>query len=237
MLGFQPAWLLHARPYRETSALAWLLTLDEGRTDVVVRGVRSQKSRYRALLQPFTPLQVSLRPGQGLRTLVGLESTAAPAWLQGEALVCGWYANELLGRLLPQGAPCQRVFRDYSLLINLLSDAEQREPALRRFELSVLDLLGAAPVWQDQMGLPLSESQAYVWQAERGFCPIVDAGQPNVLLGAALLAMAQDDWRSEATRQTAKRLTRMLLSPLLGERPLHSRQLWASLSQQQERTS
>lgn len=230
---YQPAWLLHSRPYRETSALAWLLTLEEGRVDAVVRGVRSRKSRYRALLQPFTPLQIRLKGHQELKTLIGLESTSAPHWFQGEALVCGLYANELISRLLLPGQPCSGVFRDYSLLLNLLANAEQREPALRRLELSLLEALGYAPNWQTVTGESLLADWYYAYQFGRGFVPqtvaVNSLSSPALYAGEHLLAIAEDDWQNPATRQTAKRLTRQLLQPLLGSKPLQSRQLFKQL--------
>jgi len=231
---YQPAWLLHARPYRETSALAWFLTLEEGRLDAVVRGVRGRKSRYRALLQPFTPLQICVKGRQDLKTLVGLESTSAPHSYQGEALVCGLYANEILSRLLMPSQACPRLFRDYSLLLHLLSDSEQRQPALRRFELSLLDALGYAPSWQTVTGEPLDADCYYAYQFGQGFIPQAEkavASNNNPLyFGQQLLAIADDTWQNSATRQTAKRLTRQLLQPLLGDQPLHSRRLFHQLA-------
>ncbi|WP_404419872.1 DNA repair protein RecO [Marinospirillum sp.] len=231
---YQLAWLLHARPYRETSSLAWLLTLEEGRVDAVVRGVRSRKSRYRALLQPFTPLQVRLKGHHELKTLVGLESTSAPHWFQGEALVCGLYANELISRLLLAGQPCQTLFRDYSLLLNLLADTQQREPALRRLELSLLEALGYAPSWQAVTGESLLPGWYYAYQFGQGFVPRPPGNHPEastaLYAGEQLLAIAADDWQNPATRKTAKRLTRQLLQPLLGNKPLQSRQLFQQLA-------
>lgn len=228
---FQPAWLLHSRPYLETSALAWLLTLDDGRLNAVVRGVRTKKSRYRALLQPFTPLQVRVKGHQELKTLVGLEATSAPHWLQGEALICGLYANELLSRLLLTGQACPTLFRDYSLLLQLLNNSEQREPALRRFELSLLDHLGYPLVFTDTQGNSLVKEGLYRWLPEQGFLAIQGIAEPNrsIYSGTYLLAIANDDWREKLTRQIAKHLTRQQLKPLLGSKPLHSRKLFLQL--------
>lgn len=228
---FQPAWLLHSRPYLETSALAWLLTLDDGRLNAVVRGVRTKKSRYRALLQPFTPLQVRVKGHQELKTLVGLEATSAPHWLQGEALICGLYANELLSRLLLTGQACPTLFRDYSLLLQLLNNSEQREPALRRFELSLLDHLGYPLVFTDKQGNSLVKEGLYRWLPEQGFLAIQGIAEPNrsIYSGTHLLAIANDDWREKLTRQIAKHLTRQQLKPLLGSKPLHSRKLFLQL--------
>ena len=227
---FQPAWLLHARPYRETSALAWLLTLETGRVDAVVRGVRTRKSRYRALLQPFTPLQVSLRGDHQLKTLVGLETTAVPYHYQGESLACAFYANELISRLLLPGQPCPALFRDYSVLLNLVASPEDREPALRRFELSLLDVLGAAPVWHTSEGESLQPGWYYAWQPEQGWCVVPrPAADSSIYAGEHLLDIAADSWEEAATRLAAKRLTRQLLQPFLGTRPLQSRALYQQL--------
>ncbi|WP_027847785.1 DNA repair protein RecO [Marinospirillum minutulum] len=228
---YQPAWLLHSRPYRETSALAWLLTLEDGRINAVVRGVRTKKSRYRPLLQPFTPLLVRLSGKQDLKTLVGLEATSAPHWLNGEALVCGLYANELLSRLLLTSQACPVLFRDYSLLLQLLSNADQREPALRRFELSLLDHLGYPLIFTDNLGQPLLEEGLYRWLPEQGFLAIKGVTEPTSVTytGASLLAIADDNWQLKLTRQTAKALTRQLLAPLLGTKPLLSRQLFLQM--------
>lgn len=228
---FQPAWLLHSRPYLETSALAWLLTLEDGRLNAVVRGVRTKKSRYRALLQPFTPLLIKVEGHQELKRLAGLEAISAPHWLTGEALICGLYANELLSRLLLAGNACPTLFRDYSLLLQLLNNPEQREPALRRFELSLLEHLGYPLVFTDTQGNLLAAEGLYRWLPEQGFLAIQCIAEPNanIYSGANLLAIAADDWRDKLTRQIAKHLTRQLLKPLLGAKPLHSRQLFLQL--------
>lgn len=228
---YQPAWLVHSRPYRETSALAWLLTLEDGRLNAVVRGVRTKNSRYRALLQPFTPLMVRISGNHELKTLIGLEATAAPHWLQGEALVCGLYANELLGRLLLNNQACPVLFRDYSLLLQLLNSSDQREPALRRFELSLLEHLGYPLVFSDTLGQPLQAHNLYRWLPEQGFLTVKGVANfnKNIYTGASLLAIAADDWQDKLTRLTAKSLTRLFLTPLLGSKPLQSRQLFLQM--------
>ena len=224
---YQAAWLLHSRPYRETSALAWFFSLEEGRVDAVVRGVRSRKSRYRALLQPFTPLQVRWQGEHSLKNLQGLEASSAPLSLTGEALFCGLYVNELLSRLLLPGHACPGVFREYSLVLNLLTSTDQLEPSLRRFELCLLDFLGAGPSWSTTAGEALTADCYYVWRREQGW-QACQPGQPQagIYSGVSLLAMAADNWQAATTRQAGKQLTRQFLKPLLGTKPLHSRQLF-----------
>ncbi|MFK7161110.1 DNA repair protein RecO [Marinospirillum sp. MEB164] len=227
------AWLLHQRPYRETSALAWFLTLDHGRVDLVVRGVRSRQSRYRALLQPFTPLHLSWRGRGQLTNLHLLEASGSPLWFHGEPLVCALYANELLSRLLPADLPCPAIFREYSLLLHLLTETEQREPALRRLELALLAFLDQDLPQTDRDGQPLRPEIFYSWVHEQGWQPVhqeASASTPLVLDGASLLAILKDDWRAPATRLAAKKWTRWRLQPLLGSRPLQSRALFYQLA-------
>lgn len=236
---FQPAWLLHSQPYGETSALAWFLTLEEGRINALVKGVRSNKSRYRALLQAFTPLQARFSGTTELHNLIGLESTTAPPNYQGASLICGLYANELLARLLLPKQACPQVFKDYSLLLQLLPNNQQREPALRRFEFSLLEFLGHPLVFHDLHGQALQPELLYSWVAQAGFKALINANnrpatpKHNSIYGHQLLAIQQDDWRCLGTLSAAKQLSRQLLAPLLGSKPLRSRQLFLSWQRHQ----
>lgn len=237
----QPAFLLHARPYRDTSAIGHFLTLSDGRVDALVRGVRGRRSRHRAFLQPFTPLLLGWRGRGELKTAQRFEHAGTPVWLSGEALACGWYANELLVRLLKPFLSDALLFREYALLLPLLTDIEQREPALRRFELTLLATLGVVPVPEDFV--QYDPESHYLWQDALGFTPIAqsqavskDSAWPYVS-GRLLYGIGQDDWRDPQMRREAKQLTRQLLTPLLGHKPLQSRQLLKGLLQRTSRHS
>ncbi len=116
----QPAFLLHKRPYRETSALVELLTLGHGRVRAVAQGVQRPGSRSRAQLQPFAPLHVTWVGEGELKRLRLMESRGAAALLVGEGLLCGLYANELLTRTLPVELPVADVFAFYTALLEAL---------------------------------------------------------------------------------------------------------------------
>jgi len=96
----QPAWVLHHRPFRDTSRILDILSLDHGRLSLVARGARSAKSKLRGYLRPFTPLQLSWVIRSDLGTLTGAEMNGAPITLTGDALLSGYYVNELLLYLL-----------------------------------------------------------------------------------------------------------------------------------------
>ncbi|ODC03765.1 DNA repair protein RecO [Terasakiispira papahanaumokuakeensis] len=229
----QPAFLLHARPYRDTSAIGHFLTLSDGRVDALVRGVRGRRSRHRAFLQPFTPLLLGWRGRGELKTAQRFEHAGTPVWLSGEALACGWYANELLVRLLKPFLSEALLFREYALLLPLLMDVEQREPALRRFELTLLATLGVVPMPDDFV--QYDPESDYLWQEGLGFTPMMphtafsqELVWPHVN-GRLLYHIGRDDWRDPQIRREAKQLTRQLLTPLLGNKPLQSRQLLQGL--------
>ena len=218
------AYLIHARPFQESSVIAELLTESGGRVDVVAKGVKRPKSDGRGLLQPFRPLLISWRGHSSLKTLQRLESPTMPLPLTGERLFSGLYLNELLQRLLPQEMPYPQVYGGYHAALLALARGDEVEPVLRRFELTLLDALGVGfSLSHDLQGLPLEAGVRYQLLSEQGLLPVAN----GPLTGDALLAMAAGDYRAPATRQQAKQLSRLALKPLLGNRPLHSRALFS----------
>ena len=97
----QPAYVLHSRAYKETSALVDFFT-PQGRVRAVLRRARGKGG---SLVRPFVPLEVELRGRSELKNVGRLDSMGIAAWLHGDALFSGLYLNELLMRLLPAEAP------------------------------------------------------------------------------------------------------------------------------------
>lgn len=142
LIQSQPAYLLHSRPYRDTSMLVDFITCDFGRVSAVARGVRSPKSKTRASLQPFIPLLINLSGKSELKTLVQVESRNNGFNLKHRALFAAMYLNELLVRLLHKQDADTEIYSLYEITLqNLLQHAEI-EPVLRVFELTLLELLG-----------------------------------------------------------------------------------------------
>ncbi|WP_417347420.1 DNA repair protein RecO [Ferrimonas sp.] len=221
--GWQSAYLLHARPYRERSQLITLLTEQEGKVAAVARTSGKQGGLMKAALQPFQPLKVSLA-GQGtLKTLKGAETLSLPVPLSGDKLYCGLYFNELAVRLLSELAQCTELFQAYHQCLLTLAAEEQHESVLRYFEWALLTHLGEAPALsRDVTGEPLAADCCYALVAEQGFVPV---GHDRGYLGAMLLALAQQQLAPEHLAQ-AKHLARTLLRPHLGNKPLRSRELF-----------
>lgn len=229
----EPAFLLHRRAYRETSALVDLLTLHHGRVRAVARGVQRPGSRSRQGLQPFTPLFVTWRGERELKRLTLMESRGQTALLVGEGLLCGLYANEIATRLLPIEMPAEEVFAFYTALMEALPLPAERALALRRYEWALLELLDATPRFTTPDGSPLDPHARYQFDApSRAFTP-AERG----LEGRTLRYIEQRRWHEIGLANTLKVLMRAALAPLLGSQTLRSRQLMLDLARRRHASS
>jgi len=227
----QPAWVLHLRPWRETSALVDLFTHEHGRIAAVARGVRGPRQQsLRAALQAFTPLRIGFHQSGELATLGAVEATGAPLPLAGDAVLAGLYLNELLLRLTPRGDPCAALFVRYSAALDELARGGALAWALRRFERDLLANLGYALAFDcDQHGAPLDPQAGYWVDPEQGVrrAPPTQAGDVR---GAALLALAHDLEPDAVSLRALRRLLRNHLSRLLDGKPLRSWDLLGELA-------
>lgn len=217
--GQQAAFVLHARPYRETSSLVDLFTLGEGRVSVVARGARKPGSQMRMSIQPFSLLSVSYRGRQELKTLLSAETTEFGKGLSGRALLCGLYANELIERLVYPSVAMPDLFLFYQYLLNELRSSENFEAALRTFEHQLLKDLGH---WTDLSRLP---APYYTYSPDQGLIAC-EASQPKAMTSQCLAQIEGDQYEDESARKVAKWLMRSMLNNLLGDKPLRSRALF-----------
>lgn len=218
----QSSFVLHQRPYRETSVLLDIFSYDYGRLSLMARGVRQQRSAWRGLLQPFFPLLLSWQGKTELMNLTAAETHANLVRLSGECLLIGFYLNELLMRLLHKHDPHPALFTLYHHTLISLQQEPFSQKTLRYFEKKLLDELG--------YGLGLSDDiQAeayYEFHPQHGLIR-QDAPMPEKnFSGKNLLAFFHEKLDDEHSLREAKRLTRLALSPLLGEKPLHSKKLF-----------
>jgi DNA repair protein RecO (recombination protein O) len=195
MLTFQqPAFVLHARAWRETSLLLECLTRDQGRLGVVARGVRGARARvHRSDLEPFQRLALDLSQRGELATLRAVEPDG-PTWrLRGNALLSGMYLNELLVRLCARQDPHPEVFDAYALTLGRLDAGEDPAWTLRRFERDLLDALGyALQLTSDAAnGCPLQGDAWYDYRADQGALACVSSTR-HAVSGEDLLSLAAD---------------------------------------------
>lgn len=229
-IDLQPAYVLHTRPFRDTSLLVDFLCLDHGRVRAVARGARRPASRLRGILQPFQPLLVSLVGRGELMTLRGVESSTTALTLGGTRLFSGLYLNELLTRLLGFREPHPALFRLYQQALLQLHEGRPVEAALRRFELELLGELGYGIdlCHEANGGRPLEATGWYMFDPAEGFeaVPGPDDAAARVFRGRDLLGLHRGELDDEAVRRAAKRLLRQALDVHLGDRPLSSRSLF-----------
>jgi DNA repair protein RecO (recombination protein O) len=229
----QPVFVLHTYPFKETSLVVELFTREFGRISAVAKGARRPRSAMRGMLQSFQPLLGAWSGKLELKTLHSLEWYAGLLMLQGEALMCGFYLNELLLRLLPREDPHEALFDEYAqTLISLSVTGNDSANILRRFELRLLQSLGyAVPLTHNiKNEMVLSEMQ-YYYVPEIGPVTVRHDYQENgvQLSGKTLIDMAQDDYSDIQTQQQSKYLMRLLVAHYLGDKPLHTRQLLMDL--------
>ena len=223
----QPAWLLHHRPFRDTSRILDLLSRDYGRVSVVARGSRSAKSKLKGILRPFMPLSVSWVARSDLGTLTGAEIGGEPVSLGGDALLSGYYLNELLLNLMHRHDPQPEIFEAYSATVAILAGTRDVAPQLRVFELELLRLLGyALDVEHDYASNEVLEPGArYEYRPAHGAARVGDRQGHMVFSGAELLAIAAGRFEDNATLVAANRLLRGVIAYHLDGKELKSRKV------------
>lgn len=217
------AYLLHSRPFSETSLIVELFTESHGRIAAVANGVKRKNNANKSILQPFRPLLVSWRGNGDLKTLIRIDSPTLALPLSRDFLYSGLYLNELSLRLLAKEVCQPQVYSAYHATLIALSKQNDLEVRLREFEIALLDELGhGASFSHDVDGGLLEPNWRYDYLPEQGFITRVN-GQ---FLGQALINIAKRDYCDKITKIQAKQYTRLALAPLLGNKPLHSRALF-----------
>ncbi|MEF8792205.1 DNA repair protein RecO [Thiohalorhabdus sp.] len=230
MTEAQNAYILHRRPYGETSLLVELFTEDVGRVGLVARGARRPR-KGATPLEPFRPLQVTWSGRGELPNLRGSEPLSSPLALRGEALYLAFYLNELLLRLCPRFDPYPLAYGAYQEALAGLASGGRDQP-LRAFEAGLLEELGLAPDWQQcaRCGRAVTASGAYAWEPELGLICGHCTTAKRPYSGQAVLGLqAEADHLGPEIRRQARDLMRAALAPYLGSRPLESRELLRAL--------
>jgi len=226
--GWQRAFVLHGRPYSETSLMLDLFTEGEGRVRILAKGARSRRSNLKGCLQPFTPLLVRWSGRGEVKTLRNAEAVSLALPLSGLMLYSGLYVNELLSRVLEQESNYSSLFFDYlHCLQNLAAATVTPEHALRQFELALLHYLGYGVDFLHCAGSgeEVSDDMTYRYREEKGFIASVVIDNTS-FTGRDLKALASREFPDALTLRAAKRFTRMALKPYLGGKPLKSRELF-----------
>lgn len=225
----EAAFILHRRPYRETSLLLDVFTLNQGRVGLVARGASRPKNPWKAQLQPFQPLLLSWLGRGDLKTLTDAESRPAPPLTGQNRLYCGFYLNELVQKLLPEHEPVPELFAAYLDALQRLRSGDDIEAGLRDFEQQLVTTLGYGFKWDwaTDLNQAVQPDQDYAFDPQQGVVASPGAGALlRHLPGQTLLAVAAGERDSPAARRLAKQTMRRLIDFLLQGRPVQSRRLF-----------
>lgn len=224
----EPAFVLHSYPFRETSLILDVFSRRHGRMAMVARGARRPRSSLRGVLMNFQPLLLSWFGKGEVRTMHSAEWQGGQPYLQGTALMCGFYLNELLLNLLARDDPHEQLFDYYRATLYRLANEADHAATLRCFEKHLLQELGYALVLDREAGgaRPIQPELCYRYVVEQG--ALADDGNDSAgfpVFGKTLLDMAADEYADPATAQQSKQLMRILLNHHLGGKILHTREL------------
>jgi DNA repair protein RecO (recombination protein O) len=220
-------YVLHQRPYRNTSLIVDCLTERYGRQSLVAQGARRSTSRQSAVLQPFRRVRFSwIRRGE-LGRLTHVEADADSLDIRGDALLAAFYLNELLLRLVPSGDHNDEIVSCYSICLDQLAETHNAARALRLFELELLDALGyRVDLDQDfRTGKPIESECDYVFEHEGGLTASNTDTKMETFSGTHLISLRERRLDESASLSSAKRLLGGILDVHLGGRPLKTRQV------------
>jgi DNA repair protein RecO (recombination protein O) len=229
----QPGFVLHSFPYKDTSLIVDVFTREHGRIGLVAKGAKRPHSALRGVLQTFQLLSVAWTGKSELRTLTGAEWVGGLLPLEKSALLCGFYLNELLVKLLARDDPHPALFDHYITTLNELAHGEAPPIVLRKFERALLKETGvAADLTRCTVErAPVLPEQSYVVDPERGPRPAMAEDTWPVVSGKTLLDMDREDYSDAATQAQSKFLMRFLLAHQLGGAPVKTRQILVDLMQ------
>jgi DNA repair protein RecO (recombination protein O) len=231
-MTLEPAYVLHATPYRETSLIVQFFTLNYGKVWMIARSARGSRSRFKGCLIPFAPLLLSATGKTDLLQLTAVEMNGAACFLQGNMLFNGIYLNELIVKLLLQRFdPYPKVFALYKETLSQLQNVahDQQQKILRIFEKEFLVELGyGLQLNKETTGVQIDPNQYYYYR-DQGFMSCEkNIPNPCVFKGSHLLAIEKNNYEDIEILRAARRLMRLAIGSLLGNAQLKSRELFAS---------
>jgi len=229
----EPGYVLHTYPYKETSLIVEAFTRRYGRVALLARGARRPRSAMRGALLSFHPLRLGWSGSSELGTLMSAEWAGALHHLAGRGLMCGFYLNELLLRLLPRDDAHETLFDVYGAVLERLTDAMDFAAILRGFEKRMLAELGYAPLLErDADSRPIDPQRRYLYEPERGPVPAGNGRTGELVVsGQTLLDVAADEYGRVETREEARGLMRALITQRLNGQELHTRAVLRDLNE------
>lgn len=193
-IGDEPAFVLHRHDWSESSLILEVFTRNHGRIALVAKGVKRPSSGFRPILLPMQPLRIAFGGDGEIRTLKGAEWMGGHVMPGGEALLAGYYLNELLLLLLARDDPHAALFDIYAHVVEVLCSepGEALQTALRAFELLLLRELGLLPALDAQtMTLGALDPDARYTLVLEGGLRLASDGERGSMAGAQWLGLQE----------------------------------------------
>lgn len=226
-VNLENAYIVHRRPYRETSLLLDVFSSEYGKISLIAKGIRKQKSWMVGILQPFKLLRLSWIGRSDLHLLTGAELVLPDINLQGKPLFCGFYVNELVNLFLHRHDPHPELFAFYSATLLTLAESNDVEKALRYFELTLMDQVGYGLQldYEVRTGAEINAKDQYRYAIGQG--PILACSDIDTIHGATLIEMRQRKLQNQTALIESKRLMRKVIDFHLDGKVLKSRSLFS----------
>jgi len=229
----EPAYLMHQRPFSESSQIVNLLSRHFGRVDVIAKGSKRPKSKFKSFLQPFLPILVSWSGRSQLKTLRSIDlNIKQKTTLPNKQLMSAFYLNELILSLLTTNDPYPELFDCYALTIDKLSDVDSSEAVLRIFEINLLSQIGYAINFQTEAmsSNEIEAEQVYRFVVEEGFIRSNTTTPLHSLIkGSIIKAIEKGDYSTSQILKAAKRITRESIKYHLSGKELNTKKVFRSI--------
>jgi len=232
----EPSFLLHQMPYSETSQIVRIFSQNFGRVDLIAKGSKRPKSKFRSYLQPFLPLQLSWSGKSQLKTLRHAEIYGQYlARIQGKYLLSAYYLNELILSFFRMEDPYPNLFAVYTTTLHDFSESKPIEPSLREFEILMLSEIGYAINFSTEANSqkPIETDMEYVFFVDQGF---VSKGVHNsdslLIKGHTIQAINDGDFSDQETLICAKKILRLSIQHHLDGKELKSKKVFRAIERQ-----
>ena len=243
LLPPSPAFVIHSREYQEHSLLIEFFTLNHGRVSAIAKRVKTGRSPFKYLLQPFFPLNVSFKQGKSdLWQVYNVEPSGDLISFSVPEVFCASYLNELLYYLYKSKDSDPKLFASYLETLKGISKKTVLDKVLREFEFALLDSLGYGIRFEDKDGNALQSGSFYHFLPDIGFIKISDYESVSesvdfseVFLGEKLIMLLNKQYLSIDVLKCAQKITNKALSMLLNNKEIKSRAYYRAFLQSKDK--
>ena len=236
IIEHEPSYMMHQMAYSETSQIVRIFSQNYGRVDLIAKGSKRPKSKFRSYLQPFLPLQLSWSGKSQLKTLRQAEIHGQYlARIQGKYLFSAYYLNELILSFLRMEDPYPNLFALYTSTLNDFSESKPIEPSLRQFEILMLSEIGYAINFTTEAHSqnPIKTDSEYVFLVEKGFVSKQDQNPDSFRIkGQAIKAINEGNFSDQETSIAAKKILRLSIHYHLDGKELKSKKVFKAIEAQ-----